>query len=260
MATRTVIQRERKTREIPPLLAGILSAIAPGLGQILIGYWERGVYLFTATVTTIALTIWRISVIAYRQETWAERLPVAFRRKPLLYFLVVIIFILIISNIIDAYKLARHRLRNRRLETLSHILIGLLIFTLGWQIVEINLVKLATELPDTFPIISKIAWPWPSAFIKDEEILQGEEFIYTDCEGKEFPDSTVDGTTTPYIVAAPRCGELSGYEEVGTMLSVDGYGFRPSYKPGRPPLLVISNQVRNSCSLLRKWLRPYSWG
>ena len=34
MTTRSVIQKERKTRNIPPLLAGLLSLIAPGLGQI----------------------------------------------------------------------------------------------------------------------------------------------------------------------------------------------------------------------------------
>ena len=228
MTTRSIIQYVRKTRNIPPVLAGVVSAIAPGLGHILIGYWERGIYLFISSISILGLIIWRTSVIAYRQKTWAERFEVAFRRQPILYVFVALLLALIITAIIDAYKQARHKSRNTGLETLSHILIILLFLLLGWQIVEINLVKLATELPDTFPIITKIAWPWSSAFIKDEEILQGEEIIYSDCEGKEIPDSTVDGSTTPYIVATPRCGELSDYDFVGTILSVSGYGFRPN--------------------------------
>ena len=228
MTARSIIQKERKTRNIPPVLAGIISAIAPGLGHVLVGYWERGLYLFISTISILGLIIWRTSVIAYRQQTWIERFTVAFRRKPILYVFVALFLALVAIAIFDAYKLARYKTRNTGLETLSHILIVIMFLLLGWQIVEINLVKLVTEFDDTFPIITKIAWPWPSAFIRDEEILQGEEIIYSDCEDKDYPDSIVDQTTTPYIIASPRCGLLSDYDFVGTMLSVSGYGFRPN--------------------------------
>jgi len=228
MATRTIIQKERKTRNIPPILAGLLSAIVPGLGQILIGYWERGLYLFISSFSIIALIFWRISVIAYRQETWSERFTVAFTRKPLLSVLLVLLCALIITSIVDAVKLVQQKSRNTGLETASHILIAIMFLLLGWQIVEINLVKLVTEFDDTFPIITKIAWPWPSAFIKDEEIFQGEEYIYSDCEGKDIPDTVADPEIKPYITASPRCGTLSDYEVVGTMLIVQGTGFRPN--------------------------------
>lgn len=228
MAIRSKTERERKIRDIPPLLAGFLSIIAPGLGQAIIGYWERGVYLFGATFSITGLIIWRTSVIAYRQETWSERFAVAFSRKPLLYLLVALLCTLVITSVVDAYKLALKKARNSGLETASLILIGIMFFLLGWQIVEINPVKLITEFGDTFPIITKIAWPWPSAFIKDEAILQGEEIIFSDCEGKTIPGPIADETATPYIITSARCGVLSGYESVGTILNVVGSGFRPN--------------------------------
>ncbi len=228
MTARSVFQRERKTRNIPPLLAGLLSLIAPGLGQIAIGFWERGIYLFTAVVTITGLIIWRVNVIAYRQVTWSTRINVAFTRKPLLYILVALVCALIIIAVVDAYKLALKKSRNKGLVTASHVLIAMMFFLLGWQIVEINLVKLVTEFPDAFPIITRIAWPWPSAFIKEEAIFQGEEIIYSDCEGKTIPDPLADPDVTPYIIATPRCGTLSGYEFEGTVLEVTGKGFRPN--------------------------------
>ncbi|MDF1513444.1 MAG: phosphonate ABC transporter, permease protein PhnE [Anaerolineae bacterium] len=228
MATRTVIQKERTTRDIPPIIAGVVSAILPGSGHSLIGYWELGLYLLISSITVLGLLFWRISVIAYRQTTWSERIQVAFRRQPMLYFLVILWLTLTITAVLDAYKLALHKKRNAGLETLSHIVIIIMFFMLGWQIVEIKPVKLITEFADTFPIITKIAWPWPSAFIKDEAIFQGEYIIYSDCEGKELPDPSDDPASIPYITASPRCGILSGYDLTGTMLSVQGNGFRPN--------------------------------
>jgi hypothetical protein len=228
MATRTIIEKERKTRDIPPVLAGLISALLPGSGHILIGYWERGLYLFISSIAIIGLILWRISVIAYRQTNWSERFEVAFRRQPVLYLLSALLVALFITAIIDAVKLARLKTRQKGLETLSHVFIVVVFLLLGWQIVEINLVKLVTEFDDTFPIISRIAWPWPSAFIRDEEILQGEEIIYSDCEGKTIPEPVGNPDILPYIVSSTRCGNLSDYEVVGTMLTVQDYGFRPN--------------------------------
>ena len=103
MTTRSIIQKERKTRNIPPVLAGVVSAIAPGLGHILIGYWERGIYLFISSISILGLIIWRTSVIAYRQETWSERFVVAFRRQPILYLFVALLLALIITAISSSF-------------------------------------------------------------------------------------------------------------------------------------------------------------
>jgi len=223
MARRTVNRKERTLRTISPVVAGVLSLI-PGLGQIVIGFWERGLIFLGSMVSLAGLMIWRVSVIAYRQTTWAERIPVAFRRQPLLYVLVVALIGLWALIILDAVNTAR---RKKTRETLAYVIIALVFFLLGWQIVEIDMVKLVTELPDAFPIITKIAWPWPRAFVRDQEIYQGVELLYTDCEDKVIPDPFPVIEGQPYLEVSPRCGELSGYEFEGTVLAVAGHGFRP---------------------------------
>ena len=70
MATRTVNREERTLRTVSPVVVGLLSLI-PGLGQIVIGVWERGLIFLGSMVTLVGLMIWRVSVIAYRQTTWA---------------------------------------------------------------------------------------------------------------------------------------------------------------------------------------------
>ena len=223
MARRTVNREERKLRTVSPVVAGLLSLI-PGLGQIVIGVWERGLIFLGSMTALVGLVVWRVSVIAYRQITWAERIPVAFRRQPILYVLVVALIGLWVLVILDAINTAR---RKKTRETLAYVIIGLIFFLLGWQIVEINMVKLFTELPDAFPIITKIAWPWPSAVYREEEIYQGVERLYSSCEGEEIPDPMPVEPGQPYLEVTPRCGVLSGYELVGTVLHVVGHGFRP---------------------------------
>ncbi len=223
MATRSFQKQERTLREIPPRLAGLLSLI-PGLGQIILGVWERGLIFLGSMVTLMGLIIWRISVVAYRQATWGERIPVAFRRQPILYVLIVGLLALWALIILDAIHTAQ---RKGRGQTWAYVILGFMFFLLGWQIVEIDMVKLFTELPDAFPVIVKIAWPWPSAFVRDEAIYQGEEIVYTDCESKDIPAPQPREEGQPYLEVSPRCGELSGYEVQGTMLHVEGHGFRP---------------------------------
>jgi phosphonate transport system permease protein len=224
MATRTVNREERKLRNIHPALTGVLSLLVPGLGQIVIGMWERGLIFFGSLLTLAGLVIWRISVIAYRQTTWADRIPIAFQRQPILYVLVAALLALWVIVVIDAVNTAR---RKKTRETLVYVILAAMFFLLGWQIVEIDLVKFFTELPDAFPIITKIAWPWPAAFIREEAINQGEEIVYTGCESKDIPAASAPEEGQPYLEVAPRCGELSGYETEGTTLNVVGHGFRP---------------------------------
>ena len=223
MATRTVNQKEHAVRNISPVLAGLLSII-PGLGHIVIGVWERGLGFLGSIATLIGLSIWRIVVIAYRQTTWAERIPVAFRRQPILYVLIIGIIALWALVVFDAVRIAQ---KKRGRLTLTYVILGVMFFMLGWQIVEINMVKLFTELPDAFPVITKIAWPWPAAFIRDEEITQGVAVLYSSCEGETLPDAPPVEAGQPVIDVTPRCGELSGYEVEGTQIAVDGQGFNP---------------------------------
>ncbi|MBN1259305.1 MAG: phosphonate ABC transporter, permease protein PhnE [Anaerolineae bacterium] len=225
MATRTVVRKERRLRDIPPALAGLLSFLVPGLGQIIIGYWELGLFYAGSALSLVGLIIWRISVIAYKQETWAERIPVAFSRQGILWVLAIALAALWVLIVVDAVRsAARKRPRNQ----LGYVIILAMFFLLGWQIVDIDLVKLVTEFGDAVPIISRIAWPWPAAVFREEVAFQGIEIIYSDCDPGDVPPATPQVSGEPYIDVAPRCGELSDYGVAGTLLTVHGSGFRPN--------------------------------
>ncbi len=225
MAQRTVIRKEIELRNIPAPLAGLLSLLVPGLGQIALGLWKRGLSYLLSIASLAGLIFWRIRVTAYRQATWAERFPVAFRRQPILIAIIVVLAILWLLVAWDALRLAS---RKGKAELAIYLLIGVLFFTLGWQIVEINLYKLATQLPDAIPVMRRIAWPWPKAIIRELDINQGQEYIYTSCDPE---DDTLPAMPRvpgePYLEVTPRCGELSDYGVEGTRLLVHGYDFRP---------------------------------
>ncbi len=229
MAARTV-RKERVLRPIQPVVAGVLSLFLPGAGQIALGLWERGLVYLGSVGSLIGLIFWRIGVIAYRQTMWAERVPVAFRRQPLLYLLVILLLALWGIVVVEAVRVARRRRPPQGWDTVAYVLIGLLFFLLGWQIVGIDLVKLITEFSDAKPIIVKIAWPWPGAFVREQEIYQGVEYIYTACE--DVPQDELPAAERvagqPYLEVSPRCGRLSDYEREGTLLQVEGFGFRPN--------------------------------
>ena len=225
MATRTVNREERTLRNMSVRCWQACFRSFPASGQIVIGIWGRGLVFLGSIATLIGLIVWRVSVIAYRQTTWAERIPVAFRRQPILYVLVVGVIALWALVVLDAVNTARQK--SGRLP-LTYVILGVMFFMLGWQIVEIDLVKLFTELSDAFPIITKIAWPWPAAFIRDEEITQGVDVLYTRLRGQNTSRSTPGGgRSAHHLEVTPRCGELSGYEFEGTKITVVGHGFHP---------------------------------
>jgi phosphonate transport system permease protein len=227
---------EPTLRNIPPVLAGLSSFLLPGLGQMLLGPsisnapFTNGMAFLGSVLSLIGLIIWRVSVIAYKQTTWRERIVVAFERQSVLWLLVVALIMLWVLVVMDAIRLARRRepASERGLATIAYILIGVMFFLLGWQIVDLDVVKLVTELSDAMPVIAKIAWPWPKAFVKEEKIFQGEEIIYTACEEDKIPPPLPQESGQPYLEVTPRCGVLSDYDVEGTRLHVVGYEFRPN--------------------------------
>ena len=211
---------------VSPPLAGVLSLVVPGLGQILARQARRGLLLLASLVSSAGLLTWRMSLTARREVGALNIFRKAVSKEPLLAALTVGAVVLWLWIAWDGYQQARP---GRRAGAGILVVVIILFFALGWQIVEIDLVTLVTEFDDAFPAISKVLWPWEKAFRREERVLMGAADISVPCDDNPppFPEELPG---QPYVVAEPTCGELSSQDESykmvpGTVLSVRGRGF-----------------------------------
>ncbi|MGC9521750.1 MAG: phosphonate ABC transporter, permease protein PhnE [Anaerolineae bacterium] len=212
-----------------PIAAGA-SLIIPGLGQVLARQVRRGLLLLGSMISLIALIAWRINLLATRQEGALEKFTWALNRRPFFVGLMIAgIIVLWIWNVWDAH---RQTDPERRGGALLFVMIGALFFTLGWQIAEIDLYKAATELSDTWPLLSRVLWPWEAAITRETESLSASAPVLVPCND-DLPPVPEREPGEPYLIAEPRCGELSDLNEEnelvpGTELSLIGDGFLPN--------------------------------
>ena len=145
----------------PPLLTGILSLIIPGLGQIVGRQIYRGILLLGSLVSIAGLFAWRIQDLAHREPTAWDKFTKALDRRPA-FVLVVLIFLILLWLWIawDAYTNTKEK---RKGGSGVFIIIIAAFFTLGLQISQVDIVKAVTELPDAWPPLSKVLWPWEAA-------------------------------------------------------------------------------------------------
>jgi len=229
MATRTT-QQEILPSLVPAPVAGIASLILPGLGQILARQVQRGLLVLGSTVSIVGLLAWRVRDLAHREVGAMAMVRKALQRQPFFVGLVLLgTVILWLWNAWDAYRQAQP---DRRSGAGIFVLIVILFFTLGWQIGEIDLGKAVRELPDAWPPLSRVLWPWPAAVEREtEKVSAGADILIPCDEDPPPPPEEVPGQ--PYVVADPTCGELSELDEnnqvvPGTALSLVGRGFAPN--------------------------------
>ncbi len=229
MAVRTV-QKEAQPSLVPPPVAGIASLLLPGLGQVLARETRRGLLLLGSFVSIVGLLAWRIYDLAHLEPGPLAMVSKAIQRRPLFVVPMLIgTLILWLWAAWDGYHQARSE---RRGGTGIFVLIIVLFFTLGWQIGEIDLYKLVTELPDAWRPLSQVLWPWPAAVEREEEVIGAGADILVPCDDNPPPPpEEVPGQ--PYLVATPTCGELSTLDEnnqiiPGTTLHLVGRGFTPN--------------------------------
>ncbi len=99
-----------------PILAGILSALVPGLGQIYTGLYYRGVSILLGGLVTLGIVVW------YGNPVW--------------YFAPVVIWIW------SAFDAARLAAQGRGVSVLIPLLVGLIAaYGIGWEVVEIDFSK-----------------------------------------------------------------------------------------------------------------------
>jgi phosphonate transport system permease protein len=211
-------------------VAAIASLIVPGLGQMLAREVRRGLVILGSMITTLGLLVWRINLLARNRVGIAAKLSRALQRSP--GFIIILLggtVILWLIIVWDAYRQAQP---GRRGGLAVFALIIMLFFALGWQISEIDLYKLVTELPDAWPPLSRVLWPWEAAITREEEVIGAGAGILSPCDDEPPPAPPEEVPGEPYVMADPTCGELSqltaeGERIPGTVLAVTGRGFQP---------------------------------
>ena len=224
----------QSSSRVPPLAAAAAS-IVPGIGQIITGNVRRG-SLFLLSIATIAgLLGWRVHLLAHREATALAKFIKAVDRRPLFIGLILgLLAVIWLWNIWDAYRQAHKRERGA---PGVFVLIVAALFALGWQISEIDLGKAVKELPDAWPPLSRVLWPWEAAITYRTEALSAEAKILIGCDEGEIPEQPRPPEGAPWVETGPKCGELSRLDEnnnvvPGTVLSVRGGNFEPNMETG----------------------------
>ena len=213
----------------PGIMTGLLSLLIPGLGQIIQGKVRRGILILFSLITLTGLSAWRIHLLAHKEITWGAKLVKAFSRAP--GFIIILIAGLIIVwlyNGFDSFKLRRDRL-NSGLGLFIGILI--LFFTVGWQISEIDLIKMGREFPEAWPPLSKILWPWEAAYTYDEDRIEAKAKILVD-DTENPPAAPLREEGKPYLLSAPTFGRMTTLDKnnnpvPGDTLHLSGSGYEP---------------------------------
>ena len=229
MTTQTT-QEERGPSLVPPPIAAVASFVIPGSGQALARELWRGLLILGAMISIVGMFIWQATELGRRVTGTFAQLQRAFERRPVFFvFMVLGIVVLWLLNVWDAYRKARSP---REGVAWVFVMILVLLFVLGWQVAEIDLVKAATEITDVWPNLSRVLWPWEAAITREEQTLSARAPIEVPCDD-DPPDIPERVEGEPYIQAQPTCGELSDFDEQGervpgTALTVTADNFLPN--------------------------------
>lgn len=214
---------------VPAPVAAIASLILPGLGQLLSRQYRRGLLLIGSFVTGSAIAWSRIIDLGRRADPGFARFTHAFSRRPV--FVGLLVFTILLFWLLaawDAYRCARDRRK-----PVSGVFVAVLLMfgVLGWQIAQIDLVKLIREAPDALPPLSRVMWPWEAAVQYNEEVVSAAATIL-DGEG-ESPTRPAVVPGEPYLRSDPNVGRMSSQDEnnrpvPGTRITLTGTNFAPN--------------------------------
>lgn len=161
-----------------PFVAGLLSLIIPGLGQIYAQQRYRGVTILISTLLASLITIW------YKVPAW--------------YLVPVIIWL---WNVWDAVSLAQGKTRSAFIPVFMILVMG---YGIGWQITNINLSALTKNIERARTIIVPMFHP---DFLSQVEITNTAWApVEVPCGPNPPPASnTVNGIQ---VDISPNCGNL----------------------------------------------------
>ncbi|HDQ14545.1 MAG TPA: phosphonate ABC transporter, permease protein PhnE [Sediminispirochaeta sp.] len=221
--------KEKKPSLVTAPVAALLSFFVPGLGQIMARRVQRGLLMLGAMVTIIGLFIWRVNLLGRRVDGFWPTLSKALERNTFfISFTILAIVALWVWIVYDAVKQTR---KGKQYGNAIFALILLVFFGIGWQISEIDIVKLTSDANEAWLPLSKILWPWDAAVTRSTESLEAGAEVLVDSEGPAPPKpERVEGE--PYVWVEPREGELSRLDDdnniiPGTEITVYGEGFAP---------------------------------
>jgi phosphonate transport system permease protein len=217
-------EETRKPSLVPPFVASLASLVLPGLGQILARAYRRGLIILGSFASIFGLMVWRTRLAARRDTEVLAIIQKAFRLQPVLLVLAILIILLYLWIVVDAYFIAKNADRTP-IGLLFMILV--IFFILGWQIGEIDMVSLVTEGDEALPALGRVLWPWEKAITYPEEYITAEVPVESPCsEDPPDPPEKVEGE--PYLKASPTCGNLSDQDGTsGTELTLTGENFTP---------------------------------
>ena len=229
MAIKNILAKPQKKSFVPPFVAGIASAILPGLGQILAREINRGLIIFGSMITYIGLLIWRIADVSSRYTGWQTKLQKAIKLNPFLIVIAIGIVLTYLWSIADAYLLAKPGLKKSKAYGMV-LLIIVVFFMEGWEIGEIDIAALVRDADEAVPALTKVMWPWEKAVTYPEEYSKIIVEVQSPCTDEAFPTGEIKADE-PYIVVDPTCGDPSEVEVMlGTEFHLVGGNFIPDNK------------------------------
>jgi phosphonate transport system permease protein len=207
------------------VLIAVLSLIVPGLGHMLNRSFRRGLILLAAFATIVGLLIWRIQIVGRREVGAVAMALKSFELRPILLAVAVGLVALYVWVAVDAFLAARRRTKGVGGGLWTLLLV--LYFALGWQIGEIEPLRLIREARDAAPFMLRIAWPWEEAIHREEMLSVGVADVQVPCVG-EPPPPTEPIEGQPWLLVEPTCGDLTAQDGTpGTTLTVIGRAFAP---------------------------------
>ena len=224
-----IAAEEVKPSLVSPIAAAIASALVPGLGQMLARSARKGITLLASIATIVGLLFWRFKLTAPRDTGWVNIIQKSFHLDKLLLLITILVGILYLWTILDAYLTAKRPERNP-IGVMFFLLV--VFFAMGWQVAQIGLVKLATDIGDAGPNMAKIMWPWERALEYPEEWTVVSFPILVPCD-EDLPETPEYVAGLPFISSDPVCGESSlpgltaEQSTPGTTLALTGEGFEP---------------------------------
>ncbi|KKL09607.1 hypothetical protein LCGC14_2564160, partial [marine sediment metagenome] len=225
-------QGQQKVRKIklPGAAAAFVSLVIPGLGQVLAGQVRRGFLLLGSLTSTLVLMSWRIHLLAHREIGVAAKLAKAFKRRP--FFVGLLIVCTVFLWLWNAWDARRLTMPQKKKGVAIFVLIIVIFFALGWQISQVDLFKMVTELPDAIPPLSNVLWPWKAAVSRRTAEIKAGADILEHCD-ENAPGIPEEIPGEPYLMSDPTCGELSSLDEdnmavKGSTITLTGRGFEPN--------------------------------
>lgn len=234
-------RRELPPPRLPPAAAAVASLLVPGLGQVLNRLVQRGLLLFGSMVTILLMFGWRVNVLAHREPTaWAMFIKAIGRRPFFIGLILACLLGLWAWTAADAARLARPARpasgRERRGGFGIFVLVLFTFFALGWQVSQVDPVRMVTEIPKALVPLGKVVWPWQAATVREKIDRQAAAEIEVPCTANP-PAAPEEKAGQPYLAAEPTCGELSSMDSEGnlvkgTSVTLTGRGFAPDSEVG----------------------------